>query len=195
MAKRGKRGAGSAFHEKHVAAQAAKAATVAKAAKAAKARPGSESGGGAWKSGGGSSGGKTALVTVCNVASPRLTLYVALHKDDAAHCQSRNIVPTRFVSPKKNVVGLRERAEDAIERYRLNFGEIEKEKLVLLQVSFTPLGLAYFTTQTCGPANRFCSQLSKMTYGTDVDWAVWHFVGDLPLDQPHFLVACWSEIL
>ena len=126
---------------------------------------------------------------------PRLTLYLVVHTDDVALCRASGSVPSRFVSPKKKIIGLRERAEDAIERYRLNFGEIEKEKLVLLQDIFTPLGLAYFTTQTCGPANRFCSQLSKKTYGTDVDWGVWHFVGDLPLDQPHFLVASWSEIV
>ena len=126
---------------------------------------------------------------------PRLTLFLVVHTDDVAHCQASGRVPTRFVSPKKNIIGLRERAEDAIERYRLNFGEIEKGKVIVLEVTFTSLGLAHFTTQTCGPANRFCSQLSKMTYGTDVDWGVWHFIGDLPLDQPHFLVARWSEIV
>ena len=100
-----------------------------------------------------------------------------------------------FCFAEEKIIGLRERAEDAIERYRLNFGEIEKEKVKVLEVTFTSLGLAHFTTQTCGQENRFCSQLSKKTCGTDVDWGVWHFVGDLPLDQPHFLVACWSEIL
>ena len=113
---------------------------------------------------------------------------VAVHKGGKEACVHMGRVPTRFVSPKK----------DAIERYRLNFGHnVPKESLAILQLNFTELGVARFTVETCGPEHHFSSRLRKQTYGDKaVDWKVWHFVGDLPIDLPDVLLeVSWSVVI
>ena len=72
-----------------------------------------------------------------------------------------------------------------------------KESLAILQLNFTELGVARFTVETCGPEHYFSSRLRKPTYGDKaVDWKVWHFVGDLPIDLPDVLLeVSWSVVI
>jgi hypothetical protein len=89
-------------------------------------------------------------------------------------------------------IGLRENLADAVERATKISGpikdgvsqavlEISKESLVVLEITFTPLGLAHYTKMYTGPDYRFRPMLQKMSYRGDTDWKVWHFHGDLPL--------------
>ena len=127
-----------------------------------------------------------------------LSLFLAVHKDDKEQCVRSGSVPTRYASPGNDIIGLRETPEAAIERYRLNFGkDVPKESLVILQLKFSAIGLSRFTVETCGPEHCFSSRLQKKTYrDKEVDWKVWHFVGDLPLDLPASqLEATWSAVI
>ena len=112
---------------------------------------------------------------------PELILYLAVHRDDVDCIKSRGHVPLRFTSPKKSAIGLREDMEDAVKRYSLAFGSTPREELVVLQIFFTPLGIAHFTTNNCGAEHDFQCRLSKRIWTDDVDYGVWHFIGPLPL--------------
>ena len=128
--------------------------------------------------------------------SPSLTLYVVLHSDDVAECMRSGRVPIRFAtSPKKRTIGLREKPEQAVIRYRLIFGSsVKKDSLAMLAVTFTTLGIAHYATEKCSQEDNFCSRLSKRTYYSDTttDWGSWDFVGDLSLQLPQFLTCSWS---
>ena len=104
-----------------------------------------------------------------------------MHRDDVDCIESRGEVPLRFTSPKKSAIGLREDMEDAVKRYSLAFGSTPREELVVLQIFFTPLGIAHFTTDNCGAEHGFQCRLSKRIWTDDVDYGVWHFIGPLPL--------------
>ena len=78
-------------------------------------------------------------------------------------------------------IGLRENLADAVERATKISGPINKESHVVLEITFSPLGLAHYTRMYMGPDYRFQPMLQKMSYRGDTDWKVWHFHGDLPL--------------
>ena len=124
-----------------------------------------------------------------------LTLYVAMHEEDAIHCMSHGSVPTRFVSPKKNIIGFRESPEAAVERYRYHCRRhTPMDQLSILRVTFSALGIAHYVTETCNAEAYFSSRLSKQTFKGDVDWGVWHFVGDLSLRESELLSHEWHRV-
>ena len=123
---------------------------------------------------------------------PELVLYLAVHKDDVACIKARGEVPLRLASPKKSTIGLREKMEDAVERYCLAFGPTPKEQLAVLRVVFTPLGIAHFTTDNCGPSHDFQCRLSKKIWKDGVDYGVWHFIGALPLRKDSMMSGQWQ---
>ena len=111
----------------------------------------------------------------------QLSLYLAVHKDDLDCIKAHDYVPLRFTSPGKSTIELCEKMEDAVKRYCWAFGPTPKDQLVLLQVVCTPLGIAHYTTDNCGPSHDFQCRLSKKIWNDGVDYGVWHFIGDLPL--------------
>ena len=113
----------------------------------------------------------------------QLSLYLAVHKDDLDCIKAHDHVPLRFTSPGKSTIELCEKMEDAVKRYCWAFGPIPKEQLVLLQVVFTPLGIAHYTTENCGLPHNFQCRLSKKIWNDGVDYGVWYFIGDLPLQK------------
>ena len=78
-------------------------------------------------------------------------------------------------------IGLCEYLVDAVERARKIYGLITKETHVVLEITFSPLGLAHYTKICLGPNYCFQPLLHKKSYRDDTDWKVWHFHGDLPL--------------
>ena len=112
---------------------------------------------------------------------PELILYLAVHRDDVDCIKSRGHVPLRFTSPKKSTIALREKMEDAVERYDLAFGPTPREQLAVLRIVLGPSVIAHFTTDNCGAEHDFQCRLSKKIWTDGVDYGVWHFIGPLPL--------------
>ena len=79
-------------------------------------------------------------------------------------------------------IGLRENPTDALER-ECKIGEsVSKDTHVVLEIRFSSLGVAHYTTLCQGPDYGFRSTLQKMSYRGATDWKVWHFHADLPLE-------------
>ena len=130
-----------------------------------------------------------------SMAAPVLTLYLAIHKDDVHFCKTQGHVPLRFVSPGKTTIGLREKIEDAVERYSMAFGPTPREDLVMLRVVFTQLGIAHFATDNCGESYDFQCRLAKKVWRDSVDHGVWFFIGALPLQDAKMMSSVhWSPV-
>jgi hypothetical protein len=97
-------------------------------------------------------------------------------------------------------IGLRQRLEDAVARAIKVGGACNKNSHGVLEVTFTPLGLAHYTT-TCADSSYFYKPLlHKMEYWDSTDWQVWHFLTELPLQasdmQGNLLIATrWLDIM
>ena len=128
-----------------------------------------------------------------------LVVYVTVPKelkkivDDAKSC------PAWYVSgPGRDYVGLRERKDEAVERSQRIFNKpVTKETHIFLKITFSEAGFAKYATLSM-PTHNFAPQLSKMVYYTRseqaaYDWKVWHWNGDLPLDDP-LIESEWVEI-
>lgn len=63
-----------------------------------------------------------------------------------------------------------------------NWGICSKDTHVVLEIRFSSLGVAHYTTLCQGPDYGFRSTLQKMSYRGATDWKVWHFHADLPLE-------------
>ena len=125
---------------------------------------------------------------------PELILYLAVHRDDVDCIKLRGHVPLRFTSPKKSTIALREKMEDAVERYGLAFGPTPREQLAVLRIVLTPLGIAHFTTDNCGAEHDFQCRLSKKIWTDGVDYGVWHFIGPLPLGSDRLMSMRWISM-
>jgi hypothetical protein len=78
-------------------------------------------------------------------------------------------------------IGLRENFADAVERTIWIFGSMNKDTHGVLEITFTPFGLAHYGKICQGFDYRFQPMLQKSMYRDATDWKVWHFHGDLPL--------------
>ena len=97
-------------------------------------------------------------------------------------------------------IGLRQRLEDAVDRETRVNASCDKHSHVVLQVTFTPLGLAYYARTCAGSEGKFKPILHKMEYAGHTDWQVWHFLADLPLSatdlQGNLLISTeWLDIM
>ena len=113
-----------------------------------------------------------------------LSTFVAVHIDHVDDCIASNRLPLGYPNVSRNYTGLREFPLDAVERAKMFYaGEVTKHTHVLLNICFTPAGVAHYTVENAGQTHNFASILSKMTYhkGEPIDWGVWHFLTDVPL--------------
>ena len=83
-------------------------------------------------------------------------------------------------------VGLRENYMEALEReqkiaQKEDRGPVNKETHFILKITFTALGVAYYTRLCKGVDYQFQPTLVKKPYKEDTDWKVWHFCDDLPM--------------
>ena len=62
-------------------------------------------------------------------------------------------------------IGLRENLEDAVDRTRMTERHFDKAKHLVLEITFTPMGVAYYTMTCQGPHNKFQPMLVKQSYG------------------------------
>ena len=113
-----------------------------------------------------------------------LSTFVAVRNENVGDCIASNKLPLGYPNGSKNYTGLRETPLAALERAKIfDDGPVTKHTYVLLNICFTPAGIAYYTLENAGQAHNFASVLSKMTYykGEPIDWGVWHFLTDVPL--------------
>jgi hypothetical protein len=78
-------------------------------------------------------------------------------------------------------IGLRPSAQEALDRAVHMDSKVSKHSHVVLQVTFHPLGVAYFCTTCQDQSYQFKPMLYKMHYGGAKDWGAWRFLVDLPL--------------
>ena len=79
-------------------------------------------------------------------------------------------------------IGLRTSVEEALKREKIVSEHISKHTHNVLEVRFTPLGLAHYTTITLGACVEFRPTLYKKVYwGYRNDFGVWYFLDDMPL--------------
>ena len=101
---------------------------------------------------------------------------------DAARYARQGYVDVRQHGRDAGYIGLWETAEAAVERAARKHDHVDKETHVILEIEFTPHGIAHFTTMCQGVDGQFQSTLFKKTYlDVSQDWGTWHFWGDLPL--------------
>ena len=108
-----------------------------------------------------------------------LQLYYVVLKEEMDICIQRN-----FVTKDDNwyYIGLRQSAVHAMHRLKQLGGQFDKDIHVLLRVTFSPLGVAYFTTTMEDGSYNFMPILHKICHKyTSWDRGVWHFTRDLPL--------------
>ena len=84
-------------------------------------------------------------------------------------------------------VGLREDPEHALKREikiaaEEERGPVSKQTHLLCKVTFSALGVAYYTMLCKGSGYQFQPTLVKKPYDGDTDWKVWHFHDNLPLE-------------
>ena len=133
---------------------------------------------------------KAVLDVFRAVEEEGLDLHVAVFAEDRAVVEASGVVKARQVSGSKNYIGLRESAEEALQRAQQVYSGIEgvASHMVVLRIHFTNAGLGHFTKKCAGVDHAFVSMLKKKVFPHDdtTDWKVWHFHEDLPFfPKPH----------
>ena len=96
-------------------------------------------------------------------------------------------------------IGLREREDYAVDRAIMVEGRdnVNKDTHMILRVTFSALGVAHFGRYYQDSSLQWRQKLYKKSYYGNIDWGVWHLLGDLPLslndEQGNTLVS--SEYL
>ena len=129
------------------------------------------------------------------MTAPYLALYVILHKDDAQQMVQVQRLSTRHVSPSWPEIGLRQSPTQALERFEKIFGKHEPSHLVLVEVLFSASGIAKWATDLTNQTYQFMSRLYKKSFvKQQEDWGVWHFVGDLPLEDTILVTVSFGPL-
>ena len=123
--------------------------------------------------------------------SDHLTLWFCMNRARALQCMDKGVLP-RSEGGYKNLLGLREEKEEALQRAKWveGEGEVSKATHLLLQLVFTPKAVARYTLACAGVEFSFAPVLIKQVYPRDSkkDWKVWHFHADLSLDSDEIQV-------
>ena len=130
------------------------------------------------------------------MAAPSLALYVVLHKDDAEQMVRVQHLSSRHVSPSWPEIGLRQDPDQALERFEKIFGTVDHSVLVLVEVLFSAHGIAKWATELTNQTHQFMPRLYKKTFRKqEEDWGVWHFVGDLPLQDTTLVKVVFRPVI
>ena len=79
-----------------------------------------------------------------------LILYKAVLQADVPEFKRNGILPLKRIGPDAWHIGLRESPQEALERTRLFHDRVGIDTHCLLQVRFTPLGVAHFAMHSQG---------------------------------------------
>ena len=132
------------------------------------------------------------MATPTKVPAPgSLRLYKMETQEDYPGIVAQGFIPMKADSPADSwKVGLREDPKEAVEREQTiadkeGRGPVSKHTHFLCEVTFTALGVAYYTMLYKGQDYHFQPTLVKKAYGEEYgagrDWKVWHFFDNLPL--------------
>ena len=88
-------------------------------------------------------------------------------------------------------IGLRQHVDDAVQRAQHLERGVSRKTHLVLEITFTSLGIAYYCTQCTGAAYGFAPILEKKIFKDGTDWGVWHFHGNLPLHA----ITQYGEVL
>ena len=131
--------------------------------------------------------------TVVQGVSADLLLYKVIAVSDIPSIQAPGCICLAEAGANQWKVGLRENLADAIERESKIGGSVSKHTHLVLEIRFSSLGVAHYTTLCKGADYGFQTTLQKMSYRGDTDFKVWHFHADLPLqaydEQGNLLVT------
>ena len=129
------------------------------------------------------------------MVAPYLALYVVLHNDDAEQMVRVRQLSTRHVSPSWPEIGLRQSPSQALERFEKIFGTVDHSVLVLVEVLFSAHGIAKWATELTNQTHQFMPRLYKKSFRKqEEDWGVWHFVGDLPLEDTTLVTVAFGPL-
>jgi len=129
------------------------------------------------------------------MSAPYLPLYVILHKDDAQQMVDVQRLSSRHVSPSWPEIGLRQQPSEAMERFEKIFGKHDPSYLVLVEVLFSAEGIAKWVTELTNQTYQFMPRLYKKSFrNQEEDWGVWHFVGDLPLEDNTLVTVSFGPL-
>ena len=123
----------------------------------------------------------TFPTTVVPGSPAGLRLYKVEAVTEMTHMLQDGTLRLQGTGPEHWKIGLRENVVDAVERTTKISGPISKDTHVVLEITFTPLGLAHYAIVITASDYGFQPMLQKKTYRDAKDWKVWHFHGDLPL--------------
>ena len=108
-----------------------------------------------------------------------LVLYTLVARDEVEECVRRNVLP---IAKGWWYIGFRQRVQDATDRAGQVGFEASKSSHVMLEVSFSPLGFAYYGVTCEGPSQSYTPVLHKVVHKwVSDDKCIWHFHRDLPL--------------
>ena len=107
-----------------------------------------------------------------------LVLYSLVARSRVQNCIDGNSLPKE---DGEWHIGLREKLDDAVQREVKYAYHVDKESHAVLCVTFSPLGIAYFTTFCGDEAYQFKPVLHKVADDGATDWGAWRFIRDLPL--------------
>ena len=133
------------------------------------------------------------MPTPTKVPAPgSLLLYKMETMEDYPGIVAQGFINMKADSPADSwKVGLREDPKEAVEReqkiaVKEGRGLVSKHTHFLCEVTFTALGVAYYTMLYKGQDYQFQPTLVKVAYekdyGGEHDWKVWHFFDNLPLN-------------
>ena len=129
--------------------------------------------------------------------SDHLTLWFCMNRDRALQCLEKGVLP-RSEGGYKNLLGLREESEEALQRAEFveGKGKVSKATHILLQLVFTPKAVAHYTLACAGVEFSFAPVLIKQVYPKDYkkDWKVWYFHADLSLVSDEIQVKAFEII-
>ena len=123
-------------------------------------------------------------------ATTTLCLKKVIPKEQTDALRATGLLKCPPDGPDQWRLGLREDTRAAVDRVsmirpqgRPVTGTPTQDTHDVLEIHFTPLGIAHFTQMCQGAEYGFGSLLSKQTYNDRLgtDHKVWHFHGDLPL--------------
>ncbi len=107
-------------------------------------------------------------------------------------------INTRHVTPQWPEIGLWQEPDQALDRYKQMFRDVDDISLVLCEIVFSTKGFAKWVTDLTDKTFDFHRRLYKKAYrDQEKDWGVWYFIGDLPLndkDLVTFVVREWSRL-
>ena len=120
--------------------------------------------------------------SVITTSPQGLILYAFYHKSAHDSLMAEGVLRLPKHGKAAGHIGLRTSLQEALNREKIFSEHINKHTHNVLEVRFTPLGLAHYTTISLGASVDFRLTLYKNVYWRYLnEFGVWHFFDDMPL--------------